>query len=135
MTLAEVGIALAITGLTVGGIITGYLSCARATVKAEFEQAANARAMERLEATHNAIWAPSRADPVDQLVATNFPDLVVTLDQPGTNAIGTQAKIRTTIATISSSPPTRSVHVDCIWQFQHGEWVTNSVETIRSGDQ
>ncbi len=135
MTLAEVVIALAITGLTVGGIIAGYLNCTNATVRAELEQAANARAMERLEAARSAIWAPTRADPVDQLVASNFPDLSVSLDMPGTNMTGTVATIQTTIASISADPPMRSVHVDCIWQFRGGQWMTNSVETIRAGDQ
>lgn len=135
MTLAEVVIALAISGLTVGGVITGYLNCNQATVKTELQQAANARAMERLEATRSAVWAPTRANPVDQLVASNFPDVVVCLDLPGTNTSGTMATIQTTIASISANPPMRSVHVDCVWQFQNGQWMTNSLETIRAGDQ
>src|ERR1019366_131686 len=86
MTLVEVVIALAITGMTVAGIISGYIYCTTAAVKAELSQAANVKALERIEETRSAIWAPDRASPVDQLVATNFPDLVVTLDLPGTNS-------------------------------------------------
>jgi hypothetical protein len=29
----------------------------------------------------------------------------------------------------------RTIHVDCVWQFRGGEWVTNSIETIRAADQ
>ena len=135
MTLTEVVVALAIVGLILAGTVIGYINCANASVKAELEQAGNAKAMERLEATHCAIWAPFRATPVDQLVASNFPDLVVSLDQPGTNLSGTVATIKTTIASISTNPPMRSVHIDCIWQFQGQEWITNSVETILVSQQ
>ena len=69
------------------------------------------------------------------LVASNFPDVTVSLDMPGTNVTGTVATIQTTIASISASPPMRLVHVDCLWQFQGGPRITNSVETIRAGDQ
>lgn len=135
MTLTEVVVALAIVGLILAGTIIGYINCANASVKAELEQAGNAKAMERLEATYCAIWAPFRATPVDQLVASNFPDLEVSLDQPGTNLSGTVATIKTTIASISTNPPMRLVHVDCIWQFQGQEWMTNSVETILVSQQ
>jgi prepilin-type N-terminal cleavage/methylation domain-containing protein len=132
MTLIEVVIALAITGLTVGGIVSGYIYCTTAAVKAELFQAANAKALERLEQTRGAIWDTSSYPVVDQLVASNFPDETVTLDMPGTNAIGTTATIQTTIAQISASPLIRSVHVDCIWQFRGSELITTSVETIRA---
>jgi len=135
MTLVEVIVALAVTGLTLSGMISGYIYCMTSTVKTELMQAAHAKAMERLEQTRSAVWAPNRAIPQDDLVATNFPDLVATLDMGGTNSAGTQATIHTTIASISSSPPMRSVHVDCIWNFMGSQWVTNSIETIRAPDQ
>ena len=134
MTLVEVVMALAITSMMIGGLVSGYLSCTQAAVKAELFQAANSKALERLEQTRSAIWAPNRAQPVDQLVSTNFPDESVSLNTPGTTG-GTMATIQTTIVTISSTPPIRSVHVDCVWQFQSGGWITNSVETIRAADQ
>ena len=59
MTLVEVVIALAITGLTVGGIVAGYIYCTTSAVKAELAQAANARAMERIEETRSAQWDTS----------------------------------------------------------------------------
>jgi prepilin-type N-terminal cleavage/methylation domain-containing protein len=135
MTLVEVIVALAVTGITLAGVVSGYIYCMTSAVKAELMQAAHAKALERIEQTRSAIWAPNRAIPQDDLVATNFPDLVVTLDLPGAATNGTQATIQTTIASISSSPPTRSVHVDCIWNFRGSEWVTNSIETIREPDQ
>ena len=43
MTLVEVIIALAIAGLTLAGIVEGYIYSTTAAVKAELVQAANAR--------------------------------------------------------------------------------------------
>ena len=135
MTLVEVLVSLVITVLMVGGIINGYIYCTTSTVKAELAQAANAQAMQRLEEARSATWNTSSSLAQDQLVATNFPDEVVTLEMPGTNSVGTSATIQTTIAQISSSPPVRTIHVDCVWQFRGTEWVTNSIETIRAADQ
>jgi type II secretory pathway pseudopilin PulG len=135
MTLVEVLVSLVITVLMMGGIVNGYIYCTTSAVKAELAQAANAQAMQRLEEARSATWNTSSSLAQDQLVATNFPDEVVTLEMPGTNSVGTSATIQTTIAQISSSPPVRTIHVDCVWQFRGAEWVTNSIETIRAADQ
>ncbi len=135
MTLVEVVIALALTGLTVGGVVGGYIYCTTAAIKAELVQAGNAKAMQRIEETRSARWDTSVWPAVDQVVATNFPDEVVSLDVPGTNAVGTTATIQTTISQISLNPPIRGVRVDCIWQFRGVEWITNTIETIRAPDQ
>ncbi len=135
MTLVEVVIALAITGLTVGGIVAGYIYCTTATVKAELVQAASARAMERIEEARSAQWNTSIWPVVDQLVATNFPNEVVSLDMPGSGPGGTSATIQTTISQISLTPPIRNIRVDCIWQFRGAKLITNTIETIRSPDQ
>jgi len=136
MTLIEVVIALAITGLMLGGIISGYIYCTTAAMKAELVQAASARALERLEETRSAQWNTAVYPVVDQLVAANFSNVVVSLDTPGTNLTGTAATIVTTISQISSNPPIRNIRVDCIWQFRRTtDWVTNTFETIRAPDQ
>ena len=135
MTLVEVVIALAITVLTVGGIVTGYIYCTTTAIKAELVQAASARAMERIEEAHSAQWDISVWPVVDQLVATNFPNEVVSLDMPGSDSGGTTATIETTISQISLTPPIRRIRVDCIWQFRGAEWITNTIETIRAPDQ
>ncbi|HEY4952820.1 MAG TPA: hypothetical protein VII71_05500, partial [Verrucomicrobiae bacterium] len=86
MTLIEVVVAMAIAGLMIAGIVTGYIFCTTSTVKDSLYMAANARAQERLEETRSAIWAPYRSTPVDDLVATNFPDKAVTLDLSGSGS-------------------------------------------------
>ena len=135
MTLIEVIVALAITALTVEGIIAGYIYCTTSAVKAELAQAANARAMERIEEARSARWDISSWPAVDQLVATNFPDKVVSLDMPGSGSGGTSATIETTISQISLTPPIRRIRVDCIWQFRGVQLITNTIETIRAPDQ
>jgi len=135
MTLVEVIIALAITGLTVGGIVSGYIYCTTSAVKAELVQAASARAMERIEEARSAQWDTSIWPIVDQLVATNFPNEVVSLDMPGSGSGGTSATIETTISQISLTPPIRGIRVDCIWQFRGAELITNTIVTMRAPDQ
>jgi type II secretory pathway pseudopilin PulG len=134
MTLVEVIVALGITTLMVAGIVTGYIFCTTSTVKDSLYMAANSRALERLEETRSAIWAPYRSSPVDQLVATNFPDKIVTLDLSGSGSEITSATLKTDISQISLSPPVRKIHVDCIWEFK-GAQVVTSIETCRAPDQ
>lgn len=135
MTLVEVVISLAITGLTVAGIVTGYIFCLTTSVKDSLYMAANAAAMARIEETRSAIWAPDRAEPVDQLIAANFTNKVVILDKSGAGTEITTATVKTDITTISVSPPIRRIRVDCIWLFKGVEPVTNSIETCRAPDQ
>lgn len=133
MTLAEVVVALAITGLMVAGIVRGYIYCSTNTAKDALYMAANARVMERLEAIRSAQWDPSSYPAIDQLVATNFPDVVITLEKLKGSATVT-ATLKTDISLISSNPPLKRIRVDCIWQFQGADWVTNTTETCRSPD-
>jgi prepilin-type N-terminal cleavage/methylation domain-containing protein len=132
MTLAEVVVALAIAGLAVAGIIKGYTFCARSAEWSALSQAANALALERLEQTRGAKWDVVSWPPVDQLVATNFPDQVVILDRSGSGAGITYATNITQISQISTDPPLKRIHVDCVWRFNGSRGITNSIETCRA---
>jgi len=135
MTLIEVVVALALAGLIVAGIVSGYIFCLNASEKGALTMAANSRALERIEQTRSAQWDTSVSPAVDQLVGANFPDITVVLDQSGTTTNITAATVRTEITQLSSAPPLRRVRVDCIWQFRGVERVTNSIETYRAPDQ
>ena len=135
MTLVEVLVALAITGLTLTGIVSGYIFCTTLSAKEGLALAASAKAQERLEQTRSAQWTTSVSPPVDFLVASNFPDVFVTLDQSGSGTNVTTATIRTEISQISLKPPIRRIRVDCIWRFKGEQLVTNSIETCRAPDQ
>lgn len=135
MTLVEVVVAMAITGLAVAGIVNGYNYCTNSAQKAALSLAANARVMEQVEATRSAIWAPDRSPAVDQLVTTNFPSKPVTLDLAGSGVVVMLATIRTDISQASVNPPLKRIRVDCIWQFRGVQSVTNTIETCRAPDQ
>lgn len=135
MTLTEVVMSLAITGMVMGGIVGGYTFCTTSAEKAALSLAASARAMERIEEARSAKWDTSSWPAVDQLVATNFPDKVVTLDLSGSGAGARSATIRTEISPISVTPPLKRIRVDCIWKFRGAEVITNTIETCRAPDQ
>src|SRR5450756_1446212 len=94
MTLVEVMMALAITVLTIAGIVNGYIYCNTATAKEALYMAANGQALERMEEARAAKWDTAVYPPVDQLVTNNFPDEVVALDKNGTGTDVTTATIK-----------------------------------------
>ena len=137
MTLAEVVVALAVAGLLVGSLVGGYIYSTVSAEKASLSLAANTRALERLEDTHAAIWNVSGWPVVDQLVASNFPVKVVTIDLSGQGPGVTYGTNYTTITQVSLAPQLRRVRVDCVWAFQSGKFsslFTNTVETLRGPD-
>ena len=135
MTLVEVVVALIVTGMAIVGILQGYHYCTQSAQKAALAQAASARAMERIEETRSAKWDTSSWPVVDQLVATNFPNEVVTLDLSGSGEVVSTATLRTEISQVSVTPPLKRVRVDCVWNFRGVEVITNSIETFRAPDQ
>jgi prepilin-type N-terminal cleavage/methylation domain-containing protein len=135
MTLVEVVVALAITGLAIGGIINGYNYCTNSAQKAALSLAATARAMERIEETRSAMWDTVQFPVLDQVVTANFPSKVVTLDLSGSGAVITPATVRTEITQISVNPPLKRIRVDCIWNFRGVRMVTNTIETCRAPNQ
>jgi hypothetical protein len=135
MTLVEVMVALFITGLTVGGVITGYRFCMVSTVKDSLYAAANARVLARMEQVRSAKWDTAYYALVDQLTSSNFPDEIVPLDLYAQSSNTNLATITTQITPISTSPPLRRIHVDCIWSLNGVQMITNSIETCRAPDQ
>jgi len=135
MTLVEVVVALAVTGLAIGGIINGYNFCTSSAQKAALAQAATARAMARIEETRSVRWDVSSYPPVDQLVATNFPVQSVALDMSGSGVGIVTASLQTEISQIATNPPLKRIRANCVWSFRDGVFITNSIETIRAPDQ
>lgn len=136
MTLVEVAIALGVAGLAIAGMVNGYIFCTQSAAKSALSLAAGARAVERLEQTRAASWQTTSYPPVDQLVASNFPPEVVTLDLPAASGVITYATNYTQITQISTNPPLRGIRIDCIWTFRGSASLnTNTVETCRAPDQ
>ncbi len=95
--------------------------------------AANTQAMARMEAVRAARWDTSSYPPVDQLMATNFPPIVVDLNPSSSDATNVQATITTQILPIT--PQLRQIRVDCVWLFQGNEIITNTIQSDRAPDQ
>jgi type II secretory pathway pseudopilin PulG len=135
MTLIEVVVAMGISTVAVAAIITGYIFTVTSAEKSSLSLAASAMASERVEEVRSAQWDTSSFPPIDQLVSTNFPDQVVTLDLSGSGQGVTYATNLTQISQISASPPLRRIRVDCVWAFKGGQLITNTVETCRAPDE
>ena len=122
------------TALTVGGIVSGYIYSSNAAMQDSLEMAACTQAQARIEQARSAQWDVSAYPAVDQLVASNFPNQMVTLTQLDSPSNTVSATVQTTISQVSVSPPVRLIHVDCIWQYRDYT-MTSSVETMRAPDE
>lgn len=135
LTLVEVVVALGISVLAVAGIVVGYLFGIGAAQRSVLSLAASSKAMERMEQIRSAKWDTSSWPPIDQLVASNFPNEQVTLNLSGAGGATVYGTNYTTISQISTDPPLRAIHVDCVWNFKGAQCLTNSFETCRAPDQ
>lgn len=134
-TLMEAIISMAIAGIIMGGIVSGFMQTHRASEWSVYSLAAQSLALQPLEQARGAKWDPYAYPPVDQLVASNFPIRTNVLDIPasGTNVV--YATNRITIRTVSAAPPLKQISVECTWTFHNRGVFTNSVTTYRAADQ
>ena len=133
--LVETIVSLGIAGLTIGGLISGFLQSARQAESSAYVLAAQAQASEGLEQVRAAKWDPLASPPVDQVSNSFFPSVVGTLDVPGAGRSITYATNSTYITTVSTNPAVRMIRVDCVWLFLRGPLTTNSISTYRAPDQ
>ncbi len=126
---------MAVSALTIGGIIAGYTLSARRAEWSAYSLAANSLAMQRLEQTRACKWDPQGWPLIDELVSSNFPVHVDVLDIPisGTNVV--YATNTTTITYLSTNTPLKMIRVDCAWMFLSRGPFTNTVVTYRTSDQ
>jgi len=135
-TLAEILMAMAVIGLTMGGILYGYLMAVRRAEYSAYNLAAQSLAIQRLEQTRAASWQPGAISVIDDLVAANYPADQQILDVPlqgGTNKI--YATNYTYISTVLTSPPLRMIRVECVWSFPKKGSITNRIITYRAPSQ
>jgi type II secretory pathway pseudopilin PulG len=135
-TLAEVVISLSILGLTMSGLLAGYIFSANRAEWAAYSLAAQSLAMQRLEQTRAARWDPwDTQGNTDEVVIAKFPVTREILDIPliGTNKV--YATNFTTIKLISTNPPCKMIKVDCVWNFMGRRNYTNTVATYRAPAQ
>ena len=134
-TLMEAIISMAIAGIIMGGIVSGFMQAHRTSEWSAYSLAAQSLALQPLEQARGAKWDPYAYPPVDQLVAANFPDRTNVLDVPSTGTNAVYATNRVTIRTVSAAPPLKQISVECTWTFHNRGVFTNTVTTYRAADQ
>jgi type II secretory pathway pseudopilin PulG len=136
-TLAEIVIATALSAMTIGASIYGYIMSAKRAEWSGYSLAAQSLAVQKLEQARACKWDPMATPPfnVDLLVSTNFPMETNILDIPitGTNIVW--ATNFTTITTIQTNPWLKMIRVDCVWNFNGKGPFTNTIATYRGPDQ
>lgn len=137
-TIAEVVMALMVSGLLIIAIVTGFVNSANRAEWSGYSLAAQSLAFQGVEQARAAKWDPLGYPPVDNLTVGFLTNTINILDIPinGTNII--YATNVFTISVISANPPLRMVKVDCIWPFKNGRRnliFSNTVSTFRAPDQ
>ncbi len=127
--------AAALSAVIVGGSVYGYVMSARRAEWSAYRLAANSMAMGRIEQARASKWDPLGYPAVDELVSTNFPDVVNILDIPISKTNIVYATNTTTISVISTNPPLKMIRVDCRWRFMRQGNFTNTLVTYRAPDQ
>ena len=135
-TLAEVVIAMAITVMSLGGVIMGYIFAMRQAEWSAYSLAAQSLANQRLEQTRAAKWDPRASPPVDEVVANNFPTVPTNvLDMPVSGTNMAYATNFTTISDVTNGGyPLKLIRVDCVWSFRERVF-SNTIATYRAPDQ
>ena len=134
--MVEMLTSLAISGITVAGVTSGFLQVSVQGQLSAYSLAASAQAIRCLEQARAAKWDPLAYSPGDndQLQSTNFPPTVEVLDLPMQGGNITYATNRTFITTIATQPALREIRVETTWTFMNRVH-TNSVLTYRAPDQ
>jgi Tfp pilus assembly protein PilE len=135
-TLAEVIISAAIAGVSIAGIVWGYLLVGKRTDWSTCSAAAQLMVAQRIEQTRAAKWDPFGYPPVDELVPANFPVVTNnTLDIPSIGAEVVVATNTTTITLVQTNPPLKMIRVECTWSLVGRGPFTNLALTYRAPDQ
>ena len=135
-TLAEVVIAMAITVMSLAGVIMGYIFAIRQAEWSAYSLAAQSLATQRLEQTRAAKWDPRASPPVDEVITNNFPIVPTNiLDMPVSGTNMAYATNFTTISDVTNGGyPLKLIRVDCVWSFRERAF-TNTIATYRAPDQ
>ena len=134
-SLMEVIMAMAVMGLMIVGVVTGFTLTERQAEWSAYSLAANSLAMQSLEQARSAKWDPQGVPAVDSIVSSNFPQRVSILDIPMTLTNIVYATNVITITTISVNPPLKMIRVDTTWPFPNRGLFTNSIFSYRAPDQ
>ena len=126
---------MAIAGITVGAILTSYVFSANQIEQSAYSTAAELMARQRAEQARSAKWDPLADPPVNELVGSNFPVVISTLDVPVAVNRPLYATNTTAISTVSADPPLKMIRVDCVWSILSRGPFSNSITSYRAPDQ
>ncbi len=135
VTLIEGVVSLAIAGVMVSGLVSGFYQAVQSAELAAYSLAGNSMAVQGLEQVRAAKWDPVAYPPVDNVVNSNFPVRVEVLDIPVTKSNIVYATNRFYISTVSTAPPLKLIRVECTWKFHRKGLYTNVACTYRAPDQ
>lgn len=133
-TLIEVLVSMLIVGISVSGIVAGFMQSHAQAEWSAYSLAAQSLALQPVEQARVAKWDPYAYPAVDQVtnltgVTTHVLDVPIT----GTNIV--YATNRVTVTTVSVNPPLKKVYVETTWRFMNRGIFTNAVITCRAPDQ
>lgn len=126
---------VAISAISVGGIMQGYIMSSQRVEWLACSQAANSQAAQRMEQVRAARWDSSAYPALDEVVSTNFPAVVAAFDMPTTGSDQIYGTNVVTITTVSVNPPVKMVSVECTWRAFNRGLFTNTISAYRSPDQ
>lgn len=134
-TIEEVVLSLLVATMALTGIISGYLFVMNRLEWSCRSLAAQSLAIQKIEQVRAARWDPLACPPKDDLVSSNFPEVIMAMQMPVVGAITNWATVTTTIRNLGTNPPLKAIQVDCIWTFKGDATFTNSMATLISPDQ
>lgn len=126
---------MGITALIVAGAARAHVGAAMRAEWSTCSFAAQNASMQRAEQVRAARWDTLASPVVDQVVSSNFPPQVVTLEVPSISTNVMRATNFTSIAVLSLDPPMRVIRTDCVWRFAERGLFTNSSVVYRGPDQ
>ena len=133
-TLLEILVSMFVVGISVTGIVAGFLQTHRQSEWSAYSLAAQSLAMQPIEQARGAKWDPYASPPLDQV--TNLAKLTTNiLDIPITKTNIVYATNRVTVVTVSTNPPLKKISVETTWRFFDRGIFTNTIITYRAPDQ
>jgi len=132
-TMVEMIVAMAIAGITVAGVASGFMQIFVQGQSSAYSLAAHSQAMRGLEQARAAKWDPAGKDELGS--NTNWLTQPEILDLPMSGNNITYGTNRVYVTTISTKPPLRQIKVECTWNFMNRRTFTNSIVTYRAPDQ
>ena len=131
MSLMEVVMAMALTGIAVAGVVSGFMCSLRASTATHYAGAAQLLAVQGLERVRAARWDAIAYPMLDEVVSSNFPPTMAVLDRDGSGTSCVYATNYTTINTVSTNPWLKMIRIDCAYSYGPGKVFTNTLSSYR----